>query len=1119
MPSSHALPFIDAITSRDAGVRDRALEELAAGSSPHDLLQILRDLDQFRAGTDNLYERVRAAMFCFGICRFLLPAASGLTTAGTLPPQGYEDLMARRFGQAIAHFHAAMARTGPTVTLCSALAKAYHHLAFQILSDQVRQSVRACAGNQWMFRVGHADDHPLRIHSALLARAAGSPLYPILAESTPVRLDLSHSGWSDIFFLGMDYPAGARVLNIAVDLGVHGRDADSRPPVETFLRVIPEPLLRLTSMDLRVSRDLTDLDALFDFGSDYLSLLKAGIIAAGIIPPSFEGTRQSLAAALACLIGPGMGLELVTAVRDIPKGSRLAVSTHLLASIISLCMRATQQIGTLTGGMTDRERRLVASRAILGEWLGGSGGGWQDSGGIWPGVKLIQGAGAQPGDPEYGISAGCLLPTYQPLTGEALHPDFAPRLQDSLVLIHGGLAQNVGPILEMATEKYLLRSSREWHARHDARALFDGIVGAVRTGDIRALAQQTQRNWDGPLKTIIPWVTSAFTEAVIAGAQRRLGDDFWGFLMLGGMSGGGMGLFVAPAQAARYRDALLELLLTTKRQFESALPFATDPVVYTFAVNEQGSVASLRHDTAALMPDGYYALLLPGMATYPEGLTEQRRTELTLVSQRLMPVDAQTILQSVVTSLFRPETPASPTERQAWSLAAEGIKSAHGFDAAQHEGLRADLRSGRLGLAHNRLPVETDITDVRAGDVTLLSAIAEPAAQGVAALQRGAVAVMTLAAGVGSRWTHGSGVIKAINPFVVLGGAHRSFLEIHLRKTQRASARYGAPLPHIVSTSFLTHAPVADYLAAHDSFGCRARLYLSPGQSIGQRLVPMARDLQFLWEELPQELLDEQKQKVREALRRAHLVWARAKGEGTDYLDNLPRQRFTPPGHWYEVPNLLRNGVLAQLLTAHPQVETLMLHNVDTLGADLDPAALDYHLRSGNTLTFEVVPRRVGDLGGGLARVNGRVRLLEGLAQPRELDDLNLRYYNTMTTWIQIDPLLALFGLTRADLHASADALTEAVRATAQRLPTYTTIKEVKYRWGYGQEDIHLVAQFEKLWGDMSALPDVACGYLGVPIQRGQQLKDPDELDHWTHDGSQAYIAALCGLDGEGPAD
>ena len=55
-------------------------------------------------------------------------------------------------------------------------------------------------------------------------------------------MDLSHSAWSDIFFLGMDYPESARVLNVSIDLGVHGRDSEPRPPVEAYFRVIDEPL-------------------------------------------------------------------------------------------------------------------------------------------------------------------------------------------------------------------------------------------------------------------------------------------------------------------------------------------------------------------------------------------------------------------------------------------------------------------------------------------------------------------------------------------------------------------------------------------------------------------------------------------------------------------------------------------------------------------------------------------------------------------------------------------------------------------------------------------------------------------------------------------------------------
>ena len=38
-------------------------------------------------------------------------------------------------------------------------------------------------------------------------------------------------------------------------------------------------------------------------------------------------------------------------------------------------------------------------------------------------------------------------------------------LQESLVLVHGGMAQDVGPILEMVTEKYLLRAEAEWQGR------------------------------------------------------------------------------------------------------------------------------------------------------------------------------------------------------------------------------------------------------------------------------------------------------------------------------------------------------------------------------------------------------------------------------------------------------------------------------------------------------------------------------------------------------------------------------------------------------------------------------------------------------------------------------
>jgi hypothetical protein len=377
------------------------------------------------------------------------------------------------------------------------------------------------------------------------------------------------------------------------------------------------------------------------------------------------------------------------------------------------------------------------------------------------------------------------------------------------------------------------------------------------------------------------------------------------------------------------------------------------------------------------------------------------------------------------------------------------------------------------------------------------------------ALRSGAVAVVTLAAGAGSRWTQGAGVVKALHPFCKLAGRHRTFIETHLAKSRRVSRSVGTDIPHVFTTSYLTHAPTAACLERERNYGYEGPLFLSPGKSVGLRMVPMVRDLRFAWEELPQQLLDEQQQKVRESLRAALIHWAQTAGEANDYLDNLPLQCLHPVGHWFELPNLFRNGVLAQLLEERPQLKYLLVHNIDTVGADVDPTLLGRHIERGAALSFEVITRRLEDRGGGLARVNGRVRILEGLAMPLESAEFALTYYNSLTTWVDLDKLLAAFGLGRADLR-DEEKVVASVRTLAARMPTYITLKDVKKRWGHGQEDVFPVAQFEKLWGDMTALPEIESQYLVVPRLRGQQLKDQAQLDGWLRDGSASYVESLC---------
>jgi len=500
--------FVSIITATAPDERDRSIDTLCRESDLVSLLGEAEALDRFRRISGNLYHRVRALFFLYSIHRYHVPRRVGSRGVSLVPYAGYEHLLSRRFEEATADFLAVQRATGPSAALSSALAVGYRELGMQTLADQVRRSVRSLRGNQWMFRIGHPAEQPLRVRSELLAVGADGT-FPLLREATPVRMDLSHGAWSDIFFLGMDHPEGARVLNVSIDLAVHGRDPTPRPPVEAFFRVIDTPVLRLTSVDLHATADIDELSEVFDFGRDYLGLLKAAVIAAGIVPAGVEGSGVSLAELLERLVGPGRGVELVSNVNGIPKGSRLAVSTNLLASLIAVCMRATGQAARLAGGLSESERRLVAARAILGEWLGGSGGGWQDSGGVWPAAKLIHGVVAAEGDPEYGVSRGRLLPRHEPVP-------LGAALQESLVLVHGGMAQNVGPVLEMVTEKYLLRCESEWAARAEAGDVLDEIIAAIEAGDVPRIAAATTRNFFGPIQTIIPWATNLYTETLIA---------------------------------------------------------------------------------------------------------------------------------------------------------------------------------------------------------------------------------------------------------------------------------------------------------------------------------------------------------------------------------------------------------------------------------------------------------------------------------------------------------------------------------------------------------------------------------------------------------------------------
>ena len=85
--------------------------------------------------------------FLYAIHRFHLPRCLEREGAASLiPVRGFEHLLQRRFEEAIDQFVAVQEREGPSDAISSALATAYHRLAFQTLADQVRAERAVGAG-------------------------------------------------------------------------------------------------------------------------------------------------------------------------------------------------------------------------------------------------------------------------------------------------------------------------------------------------------------------------------------------------------------------------------------------------------------------------------------------------------------------------------------------------------------------------------------------------------------------------------------------------------------------------------------------------------------------------------------------------------------------------------------------------------------------------------------------------------------------------------------------------------------------------------------------------------------------------------------------------------------
>ena len=67
-------------------------------------------------------------------------------------------------------------------------------------------------------------------------------------------------------------------------------------------------------------------------------------------------------------------------------------------------------------------------------------------------------------------------------------------------------------------------------------------------------------------------MTNSFTEEVFDHLT-RFGDDFYRFLMLRGMSGGGMAYLVNPERRQEISEEIAAIMATAKTKHQDALPF------------------------------------------------------------------------------------------------------------------------------------------------------------------------------------------------------------------------------------------------------------------------------------------------------------------------------------------------------------------------------------------------------------------------------------------------------------------------------------------------------------------------------------------------------------------
>jgi len=340
-------------------------------------------------------------------------------------------------------------------------------------------------------------------------RIAGYPRNRLRSDEivwgrAPARLDTG-GGWTDTPPYSLEH--GGCVVNTAVDL-------NGQPPIQVYLRVVSEPVIRIGSIDLGTRIEIRRLEDLLDYrrpDSEY-GLAKAALALSGFAPGP-QGTPSAWpdGVTLERMLGLfGGGIELTT-LAAVPKGSGLGTSSIMGAVLLAVIGRAT--------GHAFTSRDLFHAVLRLEQALT-TGGGWQDQiGGVVGGSKIISAEAGLVPDPRIHYLLADVLD---------------PRANEGQTLLYyTGITRLAKDILSQVVGHYLQRDRGTMATLRDILALAPQVADAMSRRDVRAFGEHVHTAWVLN-KQLDPGSTNDSVEALLS----RIGPHIHGAKLLGAGGGG-----------------------------------------------------------------------------------------------------------------------------------------------------------------------------------------------------------------------------------------------------------------------------------------------------------------------------------------------------------------------------------------------------------------------------------------------------------------------------------------------------------------------------------------------------------------------------------------------------